>query len=201
MGYCVRFLTSSENSVPFQDIREQADSIRLVSGEESAWDKIEISQPDGSLIAVLEKYPLSSGGQAASEMTGVKDSLQGSFPLNAREWLKNYLSGTRVIYTFRLQAENITAKGWPVLGRVQNLLKDKLGGIIQADAEGFYNEAGDYILWQMYEGATGAIPAAVLDENGQWVSFQLRLNDARAIERFKQGVVPPKGLMDILFRK
>jgi hypothetical protein len=201
MGYCVRFLTSSENCVPFQDIREQVDSLKLVTGEEAAWVKIEISQPDGSLIAVLERYPLSSGNLAESEMTLVKDSLQGSFPLSAREWLKNYLSGTRVVYTFRLQAENITSKGWPVLGRIQNLLKDKLDGIIQADSEGFYNEQGDYILWQMYEGATGAIPAALLDENGQWISFQLRLNDARAIERFKQGTAPPKGLMDTLFRR
>jgi hypothetical protein len=201
MGYCVRLLTSSENNVPFQDIREQVDSVRLVSGEETAWDKIEIDQPDGSLIAVLERSPLASNGLAESEMTGIKNSLQGAFPVSAREWVKNYLSGTRVIYTFRLQAENITSKGWPLLGRIQNLLKDKLGGLIQADSEGFYNEAGDYILWQMYEGATGAVPAAVLDQNGQWVSFQLGLNDARAIERFKQGAAPPRGFMDTLFRK
>jgi hypothetical protein len=198
MGYCGRLLTASEKVVPFQDIREQVDTAKLVSGQDSAWDKIEISLPEGTLISVLERYPLSSEGQAQNEMALLKDSLQGSDPLNAREWLKNYLSSTRVIYNFRLQAENITSKDWPLLGRIQNLLKDTLGGIIQADNEGFYNEEGNYILWQMYEGATGTIPAAALDEKGEWIPYQLRLNDARAIDRFKQGLLPEKGFLDKL---
>jgi hypothetical protein len=198
MGYCVRFLTASEKVLPFQDVREQVATAKLVSGQDSAWDKIEISLPDGTLISVLERYPLSSEGQAQNEMALVKESLPGSYPLNAREWLKNYLFSTRVIYNFRLQAENITSRDWPLLGRIQNLLKDTLGGIIQADNEGFYNEEGNYILWQMYEGATGTIPAATLDEKGEWIPYQLRLGDARAIDRFKQGLLPEKGFLDRL---
>lgn len=201
MSYCVRFLTSSEKVVPFRDIQEQVDTVKLVSGQEPDWYKIEISQPDGTLISVLDKYPLSSGSQAESEMKIVKESLQDCYPLSAREWLKNYLTRARVIYTFRLQAENITSPGWPLLGKIQNLLKDTLGGIIQADNEGFYNEEGDYILWQMYEGATGTIPAAALNEKGEWIPYQLRLNDARAVEGFKQGLLPRKGFLNTLLSR
>jgi hypothetical protein len=199
MGYCVRLLTSSEQTLPLQEIREQSDTVKLVSGTETDWGIIEISQPDGSLIAVLERYLLSSGSQAESELTLVKESLHGCYPLNAREWLNSYLSRVRAIYNFRLQADNITKHGWPILGRIQNALKDKLGGIIQADDEGFYNETGDYILWQMYTGAAGSIPAAVLNEQGEWTAFPLRLDDSRAVEQFKQGQPSsPKGFMDRL---
>jgi hypothetical protein len=86
------------------------------------------------------------------------------------------------------------------MGRVQNLLKDTLTGIVQADNEGFYNEDGDYILWQMYAGAAGTIPAATLDANGEWIPYQLRLDDDRAIEQFKQGLPPKKGFLGSLFK-
>jgi hypothetical protein len=198
MGYCVRLLTPSENKVPFQAIREQVDTVKLISGGETDWEKIEISRPDGALLAAVERYPLSPDNRAESEIAIVKDALQGSYPLNAREWLKTYLSGTRAVYVFRLQAESYASADWPLLGRVQNLLKDRLGGIIQADKEGFYNEDGNYILWQMYDGAAGSVPAAVLTEKGEWAAFQLRLNDAAAVDCFKQGLPPAKGFMDRL---
>ncbi|MBN1190215.1 MAG: hypothetical protein JXA46_10715 [Dehalococcoidales bacterium] len=198
MSYCVRLLTPSEKILSFRDIREQADTVELVSGTENTWETITISQPDGSPIALLERYSLSSGGEAEKELMMVKDSLHGRYPENARAWLEKYISGTRSIYTFRLQAENIDRTGWPVLGRIQNLLKDNLGGIIQADREGFYNEAGDYVLWQMYEGAAGTIPAAVLNERGEWTAYQLKLNDTRAVEQFKQGLPPSRGFLDRL---
>jgi hypothetical protein len=201
MGYSVRLLTPSEVQVPFSTILVQVNSLKLVSGSEHAWDKIEISGPEGDVISLLERYTLAGGGPAEDEMNSVKEALQEGFPLNAREWVRKYLTGTRVIYAFRLQAEQITPRGWPVLGRVQNTLKDRLSGIIQADQEGFYNEEGDYILWQMYDGATGTIPAAALNEQGEWTSYQLRLNEPQAVEDFKNGVVPPKSFLDRLWRR
>ena len=102
---------------------------------------------------------------------------------------------TKTIYNFQLLTDNITKDSWPVLGRAQNLLKDALTCIIQADNEGYYNENGDYILWQMYQDAIGTIPAAVLNENDDWIKFELRLNDEKAVERFKQGTIPPRGFL------
>jgi hypothetical protein len=53
----------------------------------------------------------------------------------------------------------------------------------------------------MYSGAAGSVPAATLDENGQWVPFQLKLNDEKAVERFKQGEKPLKGFFDVFFSR
>lgn len=200
MSYYVRLLTASEQTVPFSQIAKQGGFIKLISGNEAEWERIEIFQPEDNLISTLERHSLSAGEPARTELAKIKDSIGGSYPVNAREWLRKYLSTVRTIYSFQLQAENITKDGWPVLGRIQNLLKDNLGGIIQADNEGLYNDNGDYILWQMYSGAAGTIPAATLDEDGKWTTFQLRLDDDRAVEQFRQGIAPRKGFLSRLFK-
>jgi len=200
MSYYVRLLTAAEKTVPFHEIKEQGNTIKLGAGSDALWDKVEIYEPDNNLIAEVERQPL-SGGAAEAALSQLRFNLASSYPLNAREWLNSYLSTIKTIYSFQLFGENITANGWPVMGRVQNLLKDQLTGLIQADNEGFYNENGDYILWQMYEGAAGAIPAAVLNGNGEWIPYQLRLDDASAVEQFKQGLPPKKGLFNSFFKR
>ena len=132
------------------------------------------------------------------EVGRLREGLRYSLPPNAREWVGNYLAGVKAIYVFELNVDNISGKDWEILGRFQNMLKDALQGIIQADHEGYYNEKGDYILWQMYEGAGGTIPSAVLNQNGNWISFNLKLNKAEAVQRFKDGIPPKKGLLSRL---
>jgi hypothetical protein len=62
-------------------------------------------------------------------------------------------------------------------------------------------KTGGYILWQMYTGATGSVPAATLDENGERITFQLELADEKAVERFKQGDKLLRGFMDVFFKR
>jgi hypothetical protein len=50
----------------------------------------------------------------------------------------------------------------------------------------------------MYDGATGAIPAATLTEKGEWMAYQLRLTDADSVTRFKEGR-PPRSSLSRLF--
>ncbi|HEX7475445.1 MAG TPA: hypothetical protein VF318_05710 [Dehalococcoidales bacterium] len=200
MAYYVRLLTPTEKPVPFNDISLEIGSVKLISGTDSNWEKIEISDPAGSPIAVLERKTVSSDAGGA-EMAALKEQVSRSNPENARRWILKYLSTVKTIYSFQLFADNIERTDWPVLGRVQNLLKDALTGIIQADNEGFYNESGDYILWQMYAGAGGSVPAATLDEKGEWIPFQLNLADYRAVERFKRGEMPRRGLFDVFFKR
>jgi hypothetical protein len=198
MSYYVRLLTAAEKTVPFTEIEKQGNYFKLVSGSGALWDKIEIYEPENNLISVMERLPLFSGGPAENTMAQLKSAVANSYPVNAREWLRKYLSKVKTIYTFQLLAENITKDGWPVMGRVQNLLKDALTGIVQSDNEGFYNEDGDYIIWQMYAGAAGTVPAATLDASGEWISFQLKLDNDRSIEQFKQGLPPEKGFLSRL---
>ena len=199
MSYFVRLLTPSLKVVPFTDLMLDVESVKLASGMADSWEKIEINNPEGSIVAILERKLVSPGSPAETTLAELKSSVDRSFPLSARQWIKQYLSRVKTVYSFELLTDNISQNSWPVLGRVQNLLKDAAGGIIQADNEGFYNENGDYILWQMYEGAAGTIPAAVLNENGEWATFSLRLKDKLAVDNFKQGIVPARSFLDRLF--
>lgn len=201
MGYNVRLLTSSTKVVPFTELMLDIETVKLVSGMDISWERIEIFNSEGSLISVLERNAVSPGSPAEASLTELKRSVERSYPVGAREWIIQYLTRIKTIYDFQLLTDNIKKDSWLVLGRVQNLLKDALTGIIQADNEGYYNENGDYILWQMYEGASGSVPAAILNENGEWIKFELRLNDEKAIEQFKRGIVPQKGFLGRLLGK
>jgi hypothetical protein len=200
MAYCVRLLTPSVRVIPYEEILEQVDSLKLTAGDNERWDQIEVYDTNDKITAVLERHPVSGDNPGGAELTELRDFIQRSYPVSAREWLNRYFLKIRTIYVFRLFSDNITSTGWPVLGRVQNFLKDSLTGIIQADNEGYYNENGDYILWQMYQGAAGSIPAATLNDDGSWITYQLKL-DEKSIERFKQGLPPPAGFFDRLFRR
>jgi hypothetical protein len=195
MSYYVRLLVKLDKVIPFSEIKNQGKWIKLISGTDVLWDRIEIREPEDNLICLLERHYISPGQINDSEIPGLKESIRNSYPVNAREWVKGYFSDIRAVYTFQIFPENITKGGWKVLGRIQSLLHDWLIGIIQADNEGYYNESGDYILWQMYEGASGSIQAATLDENGHWVSHQLKLQNAKAVAQFKEGVPSKKGFL------
>jgi hypothetical protein len=201
MSYYVRVLAISDKVIPASEIQNQGKTIKLVSGTDKQWERIEIYAPQDNLICILERQPVSSGSFGETELIQLKTSIQGSYPVSAREWLRQYISGVKTIYTFRLFGEQIPRDGWPVLGRIQNLLADLLDGIVQADKEGFYNDCGDYILWQMYEGAKGTLPAATLNEKGQWITFPLNLTDPEAVELFKEGTVPRRGFLSRLLQR
>jgi hypothetical protein len=200
MGYYVRLLSPSEKVIYFSEIKLEVESIKLTAGNDHEWEDISISGPSDLPIAILSRISIGSSGQGNDVTNKLKDGIGGASPTGAREWIRKYLSTVKTIYAFQLLTENLTTDAeWRTLGQVQNLLKDNLGGIIQSDHEGYFNESGDYILWQMYAGAGGSIPAATLDENGEWISFQLKLLDEKAVERFKRGEKPQKGFFDVFF--
>ena len=53
---------------------------------------------------------------------------------------------------------------------------------------------------QMYKNAFGSVPAAVLNDKGEWISYSLKLDDVNAIEMFRNGIVPKQGLFKRFFR-
>jgi hypothetical protein len=88
MSYYVRLLTAAEKAVPFSVLEKQCNSLKLVSGSGTLWDKIEIYQPADNLISVLERLPLSAGGPSETAMAQLKSVVASSYPVNAREWLR-----------------------------------------------------------------------------------------------------------------
>ena len=192
MNYKVRLLTTSEEIIPFSHTQPLAEQ-KLISGTDQLWERIEIYSSGDNLLSTLERDIIEPGSVGEATLKELMRKIQDKYPVNARQWLKNYFATVKVIYTFNIFPDRMTKKTWPILGGVQNFIKQSLNGIIQADNEGFYNEDGDYILWQMYDGAVGSIQAANLNEKGEWIPFSLRLDDKKSVDIFKQGVIPKKG--------
>jgi hypothetical protein len=191
MNYKVRLLTASGEVIPFSHIKPLAKQ-KLVAGTDQLWEKIEIYSTGDTLLSILERESVNPGSVGEATLKELGRKIQDKYPVNARQWLKNYFTTVKAIYTFNIFPDRMTKNTWRILGGIQNFLKESLNGIIQADNEGFYNEDGDYILWQMYDGATGSIPAANLNEKGEWISFSLKLDDRKALDLYKQGIVPKK---------
>lgn len=81
--------------------------------------------------------------------------------------LESYFSNVRVIYAFQLLSGTDVNDGWSHLHRVYSAIWGIAGGILQADGEGFSNEAGYTILWQFSGSAPGPWNVGVLAD-GRW---------------------------------
>jgi hypothetical protein len=67
-------------------------------------------------------------------------------PASAARWLSEFLPRVRVIYALQLLSGTDVADGWTGVRTIQGRLRNKSGGILQADMEGFSNEDGYHIL-------------------------------------------------------
>ena len=181
-------------------MKSLSDRIKLAAGTERLWERVEILSAGYTAATIIDRDIVSPDSVGEKTLTELRTLISDKYPVKSRQWLENYFYTVQVIYTFNTFTDRMDQDTWGLLGGVQNSLKYSLGGIIQVDHEGLYNEAGDYILYQMYENAFGSVPAAVLNSKGEWISYSLRLGDEKAVDLFKNGVVPKQGFFSKLFR-
>jgi hypothetical protein len=79
--------------------------------------------------------------------------------------------------------------GYYILGAVKDSIFKQAGGILQADIEGFSNEAGYHILWQFEDSVKGPWWMGVL-QDGEWVHFKMGLGNQKHRAAFLRGEVP-----------
>jgi hypothetical protein len=177
-----------------------SDRIKIAAGTEQQWMRIDIFNSSSTIFATLDRDIVSLESVGETTLTELRSMIWSKYPVKARQWLQNYFNTVHIIYTFKIFPDRMNKDDWVLLGGVQNILKNSLRGVTQVDKEGFYNESGDYILYQMYKNAFGSVPAAVLNDKGEWISYSLKLDDVNAIEMFRNGIVPKQGLFKRFFR-
>ena len=96
----------------------------------------------------------------------------------------------RTISAFQVLNGVYEENGWERLGAIKGKLWNELGGIFQADGEGFSNEHGYHILWQFSDGVTGPWWMGVLSQDGSWTHFQMELGNGAQREQFLNGEGP-----------
>jgi len=173
--------------------------IKLAAGTEQLWERIEILSAGNTVITTIDRDVVNPDSIGATTLTELRTLISDKYPFKARQYLDNYFYTVHVIYTFTIFTGRMDQDAWVLLGEIQTFMKASLRCITQSDNEGFYNEMGDYILYQMHENTIGSVPAAVLNDRGEWISYSLRLGDENAIDLFKNGVVPKRGFFTRMF--
>ena len=193
MGYYIRVLALETRVPPLRELRRHlptSQELSLADGEESTWSELLLQHKGGNEIAVIERNPVLPGELGEEELNEFIQEAGNGKPESAARWLVQFLPKVRVIYAFQLLSGTEEDKGWDGVDALRNHLWNELGGILQADLEGFSNEQGFQILWQFNRDHSGPWKMAVLNADGEWVAFEMDLGNAKHKESFLRGQVP-----------
>ena len=192
MGYRIRVLTTGTSLPPLSELRKQAEPAVLEQDPESGgtWDALILRHSSGTKIALIERNPVVEGELGAEELREYLDEIPDYGPPSAAAWLMAYLPGVKTIYAFQFLSGTESEDGFDALQRVYEALWRHVGGILQADGEGFSNEQGFTILWQFGDNVEGDWQCGVLNGDGSWTNFEMDLGDAEQRKDFLAGRVP-----------
>jgi hypothetical protein len=196
MGYYIRLLTTSKALIP-ADILVSAltaaglsGNVAVEGGSTDSWTSLVLTDARGAEVAEIDRSVVSPGSLAAEELSEFEDELVGAKPASAVRWVRDYFKKVRTVYAFRLLSGSRSERGAELYLALLAKLRAELGGIGQADGEGFSNEEGFHIIWQFSDEVSGPWKAAVLDKSGRWIPFEMDLGNAKHREAFKAGKVP-----------
>jgi hypothetical protein len=194
MGYFVRILTPSTAAVSAAAILKSVRSLPEIavtfSGPKNAWQSVFVGAnpvPGQSPIVTVERNPIVRDSLGKEELGEFDQAMKKALPASGAKWVRGYLKKVRTIYAVQFHSE--AARHAAVVGAVIEALRAAVGGIVQADANGFTNEAGDCVVWQFPQDAVGPWTMAVLDGR-KWVTFEMDLGNLPQRKAFLRGEIP-----------
>ncbi|MCB9126589.1 MAG: hypothetical protein H6638_01545 [Ardenticatenales bacterium] len=195
MGYYVRFLATTDKNVPLIQIEKYLKVNRIgvyleiEDGDENDWYQAAVKNKKKEVIAIMEKNPVKEGLLGEEEIEEFLEDVEEYKPESAVNWLKEYLPTVKVIYAFQILNPIHDGDGWQIVDTIKEKLWNELGGIFQADMEGFSNTDGYHILWQFSDNVDGEWCMAILDGN-EWIKFTMDLGNAQHKIAFQEGRIP-----------
>jgi hypothetical protein len=198
MGDYLRLLTVSDRDIPLAKLQRAASAgaVWSVDHPGTLGNYLAVGPELGDLEkvwATVERNPVGPNTLGAEEVAEFIDSLEQGGPSSAVRWLSDYLETVRAIYAVRVYPESISRheNALEAVFAIRSALRDAVGGIGQWDGQGFTNEE-DRLIWiEPSHQLTGRTAAALLDETtGEWVNFELNLDDPEEVAAFLRGDVP-----------
>ncbi len=192
MGYYIRVLTSKSDPASPTLLEKAAQAHGAsVTGDVSAaeWDQLVVTNSAHHEVCAIERNVILAGSLGEEELAEFQAEVAACFPASAAKWLESYLKSVRTIYAFQVLSGTYADRGWEILGSVKEALLGAVGGIVQADGEGFSNEEGYHILWQFSDDVSGEWWMAVL-KDGRWEKFKMDLDDRAHRAAFMAGEIP-----------
>lgn len=195
MAYYTRVLSKDE---VFPSLDELAQFIRtehpqfkltLEDGTEDEWESLLLSGVDEVEVAVIERNPVFDDSLGQDEIAEFLEDVRDCRPKSGVQWLEDYLSSVKTIYSFQHLQGSETVDGSNALHALRSRLWERGDAILQADGEGFTNEEGYHIIWQFSDSISGAWKMGVL-QDGAWRHFSMDLGDPDHRAAFLKGSVP-----------
>lgn len=190
MPYYIRVLSPSESIIPVSELSRSLKKCTLVleEGTDTDWKQILLMQSNGEEVAVVERNVVNADSLGQEEIQDFLEGMDNLKPRSGADWLKAYLPTVKTIYAFQVLGQTKDS-GWSAIGSLKGKLWNALGGIFQADGEGFSNEAGYHIVWQFSDSVSGTWWMGLL-RNGNWVHFEMNLGKPSHRSQFLDGQVP-----------
>lgn len=190
MGYYIRVLGNKVESIPIEELRKAAQpAVLRVEDDDNGWQQLILAHKSGTEIATIEKNLVLDGQRGSDEIKEFIEEVPHYKPESAVMWLRQYLPTVKVVYAFQLLSGTDIEDGWGTLHRLYSTIWKHAGGILQADSEGFSDEAGFTILWQFDKKVTGSWNVGIF-KDGSWLHFQMDLGNEHHREAFWRGEVP-----------
>jgi hypothetical protein len=192
MGYRIRVLGKNLITPRLEELQKAATPAHLEAdeGAGSNWEALILKHVSGLPIAFIERNLVVEGELGFDEIQEFMNEVSYYKPDSAATWLKDYLRGIKVIYSFQLLSGTDVDDGFELMHKVFNVVWRHSGGILQADQEGFSNEDGHTILWQFSDNVEGPWNVGVLSRDGHWENFEMDLASLAHREAFWRGEVP-----------
>jgi hypothetical protein len=200
MGDYLRLLTVNDRDIPLANLQRAVPYVAIWSVDHPGilGNYLAIGAEPGVLQkvwATIERNPVGPNTLGAEEVAEFIDSLEAGGPPSAVRWLSDHLETIRAIYAIRIYPESIIghSDAEDAVYAVRSALRDAVGGIGQWDGHGFTNE-DDRLIWcDPRMDLRGTTEAAILDEStGEWVPFELNLDDPEELAGFLRGEVPKR---------
>ncbi|MCQ1780406.1 hypothetical protein NOJ05_24600 [Neorhizobium galegae] len=191
MPYLTRILSQSQRTIPATTLGEAITPFDAkLDGDidSNLWTALEVVNSKSEPVVRVLKSGVAPGESGQDEIDEFLAEITSCSPASASSWLQEYLRKVQTIYAFEIYAE--TTNDWEILNAVRDRIFGMVGGIIQADGEGFTNEDGYHILWQFSDKVSGEWWMAVL-HGGKWKKFKMDLADEAHRQAFRAGEVPP----------
>ncbi len=197
MGNYIRVLGISDKNIHIDDILKNLINDGLTAKfeldqTESAdnWTIIGVANTDENELMQIERNPIIEGEVGYDELQEFKEIIEDYKPTSAVKWLQEYFDTIKVIYAFQLFNAAMDDNNFPIVSSIKTTIWNKVGGLLQADDEGFSNDEGYHILWQFADDVKGEWNMATIDALGNWTNFTIDLGDKKQREEFWKGKVP-----------
>jgi hypothetical protein len=144
-------------------------NIVVTRGTPEHWDCILVADGDQKYLCEIERNRRGADTIFDEELAEFLDTLGSALPRSGAEWVADYLRSAQTIYAARYleAAFELAEDDHPGPADILWAIEKKLGGILQADGEGFTNEEGYTVVWDFKDDANGPWWVAVRKGDGR----------------------------------